>query len=400
MKWTKWTCSLLLLVVALPSVVLGATVGSKANRFQIVNRLRFEYDDNIYQEETDTDDSFKIIEEIEFLVNFSFTRTFVSVRYRPNYTWWESREPDDDDFNHDVDFVLNQTFSPRLTFSLTDTLRRGQIPESIDDNRIVRENDDFTYNAVNGTLGLLVMPQTKLEAAGRYLLLRYDNEDVADTEDFDLYVAGVTVRHQLVPETTLIGELRGEEVEYNGPDRGSQSYYAGGGVEQIFSPSLLGSLRGGYQKKEFNDDNIGAEDSPYADVAVTFLPSPATRLTANVGYSLFETDVYPYASQQRTLFAASLAHDLTARISLYLSGGYTIGDYSAEQSIDEGAVTDGQEDLIQVSTRATYKLNRSNYLELGWQYQDFSSDVSYVDGGGLRSSYERNRIDAGWKVEF
>jgi len=398
MKWTKWTCALLLLVVALPSVVLG--VGSAANRFQVVNRLRFEYDDNIYQEETDTDDSFKIIEEIEFLVNFSFTRTFVSVRYRPNYVWWEKREPDDDDLNHDVDLVLNQTFSPRVTFSLTDTLRRGQIPESVDDGRIVRENDDFTYNALNGTLGLLVHPKTKVEAAGRYLLLRYDNEDIAATEDFDLYVAGLSLRHQMLPETTLIGELRGEEVEYEGPDRGSQSYYAGGGLEQIFTPNLLGSVRGGYQKKEFNDDVVGSEDSPYADLAVTFLPSPATRLTANVGYSLFETDVYPYASQQRTLFAASLAHDLTARISMYLSGGYTIGDYSADQSIEPGAVTDGQEELIQVSARATYKLNRSNYLELGWQYQDFDSDVAYSGGGDIRVSYERNRIDAGWKIEF
>ena len=398
MKWTKWTCALLLLVVALPSVVLG--VGSAANRFQVVNRLRFEYDDNIYQEETDTDDSFKIIEEIEFLVNFSFTRTFLSLRYRPNYVWWEKREPDDDDLNHDVDFILNQTFSPRVTFSLTDTLRRGQIPESVDEGRIVRENDDFTYNAANGTLGVLLHPKTKVEAAGRYLLLRYDNDDVAATEDFDLYVAGLTLRHQLMPETTLIGELRGEEIEYEGPDRGSQSYYAGGGVEQIFSPNLLGSLRGGYQKKEFNDDVVGSEDSPYADLAVTFLPSPATRLTANVGYSLFETDVYPYASQQRTLFAASLAHDLTARISMYLSGGYTIGDYSADQSIEPGAVTDGQEELIQVSARATYKLNRSNYLELGWQYQDFDSDVAYSGGGDIRVSYERNRIDAGWKIEF
>ncbi|HPG00586.1 MAG TPA: outer membrane beta-barrel protein [Kiritimatiellia bacterium] len=398
MKWTKWTCALLFVVVALPSVVLG--VGSAANRFQVVNRLRFEYDDNIYQEETDTDSSFKIIEEIEFLVNFSFTRTFVSVRYRPNYVWWQNREPDHHDFNHDVDFVLNQNFSPRVTFSLTDTLRRGEIPESVDDNRIVREQDNFTYNAVNGTLGLLVMPQTKLEAAGRYLLLRYDNQDVADTEDFDLYVAGLTVRHQLVPETTLIGEMRGEEVSYEGPDRGSQSYYVGGGVEQTFSPNLLGSVRGGYQEKTFNDDNVGNESSPYVDLAVTFVPSPATRITANVGYSLFETDIYPYASQQRTLLAASLAHDLTARISFYLSGGYTIGDYSADQSVEPGAVTDGSEDLIQVSTRVTYKLNRSNYLEAGWQYQDFSSDVSYVDGSGLRSSYERNRIDAGWKVEF
>ena len=190
----------------------------------------------------------------------------------------------------------------------------------------------------NGTVGLVGSPVAR----------RFSDREAAPLVKSAIPEEPVwSDRAQLVPETTLIGEMRGEEVSYEGPDRGSQSYYVGGGVEQTFSPNLLGSVRGGYQEKTFNDDNVGNESSPYVDLAVTFVPSPATRITANVGYSLFETDIYPYASQQRTLLAASLAHDLTARISFYLSGGYTIGDYSADQSVEPGAVTDGSEDLIQ-----------------------------------------------------
>ena len=62
--------------------VAGIAVGPRRGRGGLgrrqaltrsVNRLRLEYDDNIYQEETDKKDSFKIIEEIEFLLNFSLS---------------------------------------------------------------------------------------------------------------------------------------------------------------------------------------------------------------------------------------------------------------------------------------------------------------------------------------
>ncbi|MDV7401386.1 hypothetical protein RZS08_58755, partial [Arthrospira platensis SPKY1] len=58
------------------------------------------------------------------------------------------------------------------------------------------------------------------------------------------------------------------------------------------------------------------------------------------------------------------------------------------------------EEVVLVSVRATYKLNHSNWLEAGWQYQDFSSDLRDSFGNELRSSYERNRLSIGWKTQF
>jgi hypothetical protein len=51
-----------------------------------------------------------------------------------------------------------------------------------------------------------------------------------------------------------------------------------------------------------------------------------------------------------------------------------------------------------VSSRATYKVNRSNWIEAGWQYQDFATD--YEDSVLARVPYERNRLDVGWKTQF
>ena len=404
MKWTKWLCAFLFVLV----IADAAWAREGAKPFQVNNRLRFEYDDNIYQSENDKESSFKIIEELEFLVNFNLQNTYIGVRYRPSYVWWDERPSDSTDFQNELDFILNQTFSPRLTLSVVDTLRRGESPKLKDDaGNVVRENSDFYYNTLNGTLGYLLRPSTRLELAGRYIALRYDEDMYSDSEDYDLYVGGLTLRHQVVPETTLIGEFRGEGVEYEGPDRGSKSVYVGGGVEQIFSPSLIGNVVGGYQQKEFNDDEIDSQSSPYVDASATFLPTPATRISAGVGYSMFETEVYPFASQDRAQVYASIAHDFTARVALYLSGSYIVGDYSADQALREPdpanpsvGAKDGQEETLQVSARVTYQINRSNWLEAGWQYSDFTSDLEYNDEAKMREDFVENRVDVGWKTQF
>lgn len=397
MKRMRWVVVVWLALVACAA---WADDGQAARPIQVFNRLRAEYDDNIYQSDEDPTSSFKVIEELEFLVNLDLQQTFLGVRYRPSYVWWQDREPDDTDFQHEVEFVLNQTFTPRLSLSVADSLLISLVPELEEHGYIVRQNQDYYYNTFNATMGYLLRPATRIEGSGRYIMLQYDNEEVGENEDFDLYVAGLTLRQIVTPAMTVMGNVRVEQVEYDGVDRGSDSVYAGAGLEQTFSPNMLGSLSLGYQNKEFNDTELGSESAPYADAALTFLPSPATRVTVGGGFSMFEADVYPYANQDRSQVYLSLAHDVSARVAMYLSGAYQVGDYSAEYSVDQGGVNDGTEELVLVSARVTYKLNRSNWLEAGWQYQDFSSELEWTDGTTIRVPYERNRLDVGWKTQF
>lgn len=405
----KWlvACGLFALSAAAPA--------AEVNRpWHIYNRLRLEYDDNVYLSENDTQDSINVIEQMEFHVNLSLEQTSFGFRYRPSYVYWFDREPDDTDFNHEVDLVLNHDFTERLSLSLIDTFRASQLPELIDRGTRVRDNDDYVYNSLSGTLSYLLQPATRLDASARDIMLRYDEQDIADREDYDLYVGGLTVRHQFIPETAVSGDLRYETIAYEGGmvpfdldgdglieageeipnNRDSDTLSLGGGIEQTFSPNFLGNLRAGWQQKSFDSDQDD-ENSPYGDASLTFLPSPKTRITTGVGYSLFEADVFPFNNQERTTVSASIAHDLTARVSWSLSTSYTRGDYSTDnlpEEVDPDTVTDGTEDIIQLSTRVSYKINRSNWLEAGWQYTDLDTD--------LRESYERNRLDVGWRVEL
>ncbi len=394
MRWMKCVCLGLFVLMAAQGVAMAAAEGARP--YQIYNRMRLELDDNVYASGVDPQESLKFIEEVEFLVNFNLPQTYISLRYRPSYVWWEKREPDDSDFQNDLDLVLNHEFSTRMTLSVIDTLRRGELPDLMDQNVIVSQ-EDFYYNSINGTLGYMFRPTTKLEPAVRYTIVRYDNEELSLTEDYDLLVGGLSLRHQLVPSTTVIGEFRYSAISYveeQTYERGSTALAGGGAVEQIFSPALVGSARAGLEQKSYDAEELGDSSAPYAEASLTFLPSPRTRLSAGAGYSFFESDVQAFANQTRSIVFLSLAHDLTAKVSWYLSGGYTIGEYSIDESPDpaqqfEG---DGEEDTTQVSTRLTYKVNRSNLLEAGWQYVNLGSD--------LRVEYDRNRFDVGWKYQF
>jgi hypothetical protein len=51
------------------------------------------------------------------------------------------------------------------------------------------------------------------------------------------------------------------------------------------------------------------------------------------------------------------------------------------------AVQDGDEVVTQVSARGSWKINRSNWLELGWQYLSLDSD--------LRADFDRTRVETG-----
>jgi len=359
--------------------------------FQLKSALRLEYDDNIY-ETAQKSGSGKISEELEFIYNLNLEQTHVGLHYRPTFVYWMDRPSDSWDLHHDFDVDIDHNFSPRATLALKDSFLFAQEPELMDRGIIVQQQQNYTYNLANADFTYLVQPQTRLGVGGRYTLLRYQDSQVSALNDYDIYAGGVTLSHQLTPDTTVLGEARVEDITYNGPNRDAFSEYVGGGLEQRFGADLLGNLRAGWQHKDFSANQLDAQNQPYADGSVTALsPSHRTRLTAGAGYSMFEADVYPYASQQRLLAYLSASYDLTARLSFFLTGSYQHSNYKGDQSIDKSiTVKDGSENAYQGAARAAYKITRNNWIEVEYQYLDLTSD--------LRPEFDRNRVSVGWRT--
>jgi len=361
-----------------------------ARDFQVRLRLRAEYDDNIY-ERNDAQDSFKFIVEPEAIYNATLSRGFLTLRYRPSFVYWTDRDGNDSDLHHELSLDVSHDATPRLTLALKEAFLYAEQPELMDRGVVISEKDSYIYNRLNGDASYRVSDTSRFDLGARHTLLRYEQDDVAKLEDYDIVALGGTYRRASGADTTWLGELRYESISYDGPDRGSDSIYGGAGVEQSFTKDLLGTIRGGAQGKTFTADAIDDQVSPYVDGSLTYLPSPRTRLTAGGGYSMFEADVFPYASQDRLLAYLSASHDLTARVSLFGSVSYQVSDYSADQSIDnELQSIDGTENIVQFSGRASYKVNRSNWIEASYQYLNLDSD--------LRSDFDRSRVSVGWRT--
>ncbi len=393
--------SILAVTVLLPVSFVAA---EGARSWQLHNRLSIEYDDNIRESERNKSDSWKIANEIELLYNFNLENTFLSFRYKPSFVWWEDRDEDSTDIHHDLDFIFNHRFSPRWALDIKDTFRVADLPEVIDDTVTVREKSDFLYNSFNATLSYRITPTSRLEFGGRYNLLRYDDSDVATREDYDMYVGGVTYRLNVLPETALVLDGRFERIEYDDEfDRGSDIFQFGIGTEHMFSPNFLANARVGYMTKDFNDNEIDDETQPYGDMNVTFVPSPDTRVSLGLGYSMVESDIFPYASQDRLRFSLALAHDITARLMFQLSGSYARAKYDvadaipgrlAELGLDLDDFEGGTENIYRATTRFVYRLNRSNWLEFSWIYAKLDSEEQ------LRRDFERNRFNVAWKTRL
>ena len=371
------------------------------------NRLRLGYDDNVYQagEATAADgstvthdetDSFRIIEELEMLVNLNLQRTYLGLRYRPSFIWYSDRDDDDTDFLHDVDLNFVQKITPALVLSISDTLRASQLPELQDENYVVRAKDDNYYNSALATLSYNVRPETRLDLSGRYILLRY-TEDANENDNYYSAVGGLTLRQQLASRTTLMGDLRYQMVVYDEAEeaynRDANSVFGGLGVEQTFNPKLLGSLRAGVEQRMYDNDAADDNTQPYGELSMTFLPTPATRITTAASYSIYESDIATYLSQNRTYLSLSFAHDFTTKLNFYLSGAYSLNQYEADYALETGAV-DADESSFLLSARLAYRINRINWLEVGYQFIKLDSDLVN------RESYDRNRFDIGWKIQL
>ena len=54
----------------------------------------------------------------------------------------------------------------------------------------------------------------------------------------------------------------------------------------------------------------------------------------------------------------------------------------------------GTEKTYLASLRLSYRLNRINWLEVGYQYAKMDTELEN------RQSYDRNRFDIGWKIQL
>lgn len=403
----------------------GVSAREGASPFSLSNSLHIEYDDNMEQTATNKVDGFKVSDQIMLSLDQGLDQGFFGLSYQLVATWWEPRDDEEFSFDHVVDARLDHRLSPSLGAILQNKFIHRDSPEVLNpDGTVRRENSTYNYNTLHGSLSLNATPNSRVDLSGRWQLLQYEDDSVADREDYEMYSVGATLVSQVQRETSLLLEGRAERYDYPGagkiaardlalpglqagsavdrrtiPDRSFDSYIGGVGIEQIFSPNLIGRVTVGYMFKDLKAANRDDESSPYAEGSLTLKPGGATTVTAMGSYSLYQSGVLTYANQKRTAASLSIGHDFTPRFTGVVAGSYANSDYSAPSSVNtlpENRIDDASEQVMVFSARAIYRLDpsRRHSVEAGWSYTKLDSDFV------LREEFDRNRYDVAWRIQF
>jgi len=374
---------------------LPAMAEEGANPFEFHNRLRLEYDDNIFETNLTKEESWKIIEEPIFRLKTKQANTFIQLDYMPSLIYWFDRPSDDTDLQHQLDAALTQDFSPRTTLSLRETFRYSELPELIQDDVIVRGNNDYLYNSFSAALRQGLTQTTSVEFEGRHVVLAYDDSALADTSDYTQVTGGADLIHQASPNTAISGQFRFTSFDYEDDLRDADSTQIGLALNQVVGKSLALDLRGGFEEQDYDSAAKNTTDSPYGDIGLVFTPNPDTRINIGAGYSLAQTPTSKFTSQERFTMRAGLAQKLSARLALSLTGSFTMGSFDADQStaaFNSASDTEGDEDILRLSAKMNYEINKRNFLEASYQYVELESDIRDAQ------DYDRSRISLGWRT--
>ena len=371
---------------------------------KIFNRFRVGYDDNVYQVEEkngrEKTDSLRLMEDIELAIKFDWEQTYLGLSYRPTLVWYSDRDNDDTDVLHDLKATLIQEFTPTLKLTLSDGFHSAQLPELQDGDYVVRENDDNIYNDLRAVLTYTFRPETYLDLAGRYYFLKYnDNDELEHTDNYWSAVGGLTLHQVLAAQTTAMVDFRYQTLQYDkapkGYDRDVDTIFAGLGLEQGLGKNLSATVRAGVQHRMYDAENKDDKTRPYVDGSLTLTPTEAgtTRLILSAGWAMAASDVTGYLQQQRVRTALTFAHNFTQRLELSLTGSYTLSQYDEDDAMVEG-LGDNDENAWAGTARLSYLIGTRNWVEVGYQYTKLDSDIK------SRQSYDRNRVDLGWKIQL
>ena len=379
--------------------------------FKVSVTVRGGYDDNVNLDSFDPEESFFTSAALGVTYEFGSPRTKISLNAGGGLTYYFDRDDDtfggdnvdDYDYNAFIGFNITHKATPRLTLAAGVYAAYQSQADFATLNRtdlsISRQSRDFFYSSNRFSIGYLWTPRFSTVTSYTLGILAYDNELVSFFEDRFEHTIGNEFRFLVLPTTTAVAEYRFGIVDYTDFDeRSSTSHFLLAGVDHTFNPRLKGSIRGGLEFRQFDDDDDNDEldfndDSdrthPYGEATVTYAVGERTSLTWFNRYSLEQPDVADAFSRSTYRTALSLRHNITARILLAASGAYQ------HDEIDGNIAIEGfDEDAFDISLSLRYAINRNFSLDAGYQHTEVLSDDA------LFRSFSRNRYYAGGTFTF
>lgn len=384
------------LVVVL-SLVSGVTFAAKENSVRFQNTVRMGYDDNVYQSEDKTGTAY-----ITDIINISGKLTFSSRSDMLLYWQPEIRYRLDSDV--EPDFITYQdlyarfshAISQRMFLQISDRFRYQD--KDAQSGSVNTSNQNYIENDLMGALDYTINSVSQVKVGTGYEFRTWDDSNygsVLGNDYTQIHADGSYIREFVPNKTTGLLGMDYMDHTYEGNRGGFDSTTIYGGVDQNFTPNVVGNARVGYSFSNVENNSGVSSDtsSPYLQAGLDINPTARTSFTGTLGYSLYRSENSVYNAQDRFNLLLGVRHDLTGKINISSTIGYTVSLYDADYSVN--GVTpapDAQDDYLTFGLRGSYQINRNNFLDAGYKFSTRSTDVN--------SDFDRNEIDIGWRLRL
>lgn len=382
-------------------VCVSMLQAATSDSFTFSNYIRFGYDDNIYQETNNEEESSYISDILNLSGKVQFSnRAELLLYWQPEIRYrFEAEEKAL--FLQDLYAKYINAINQSSKIQITDRYRYSELDANQSGDNASKE---YAENDLKGSYNNQLNERNSINLSAGFTTRRNENDSsvYSQTRDFDRFnLSGIISRNlDRDKRTVSLGYIFSEhEIENNAGGIESGTLFVG--YDRIFNPQLLGSIQLGYTDAEIEQKNGNSNlsvtsdsSNPYFEIGFNYDLSERTSVSSSFNHSLRYSTTSAYNAEERSDWLIALSHDLTAKINLNVSFSYVKADYESD-FLREITTTPGDEDESTVlNIRADYQINRNHFVELGYQGRSRNTEV-LADG-----DYDRNRIYFGWKLKL
>ena len=332
------------------------------------------HDSNIFGSATNTIDSMVYSLAPKLAFNASVTpQTFLSAAYQVTFDYFDNRPTDKSLVSHDASARLAHAFTPVTALDLSDGFQVEKNPRSLLAGVPLNVDQSFERNEFDGRLTTALGAKNGAVFKYRNIWLQYDDAGLGTNLDRMEQLAGVEWNDKFLPETTLAGEYRYQNIRYDhaGVFKNKQSNFLLAGFDYTPGKQLSVSTRLGAEQRR-REGNFSTT-APYAEFTCKYTYSEQSFVSAGYTYSLEETDdPVHYSDTKMNRLFLNVQHGVTARV--IASGSITV-----EPSVLQGRL--GGANVKETSTRLggalTWVARKNFTVSATYDYDRVNSDVSY-----------------------
>lgn len=331
------------------------------------------YDDNFRELNKDEESSWITTIAPELALVAEDRNSAYRLTYRANSQIYQD-DSDASNTDHKVKLESIMEFTARQRLTLTGEYRKM---EDTADTAVETENDKYHVKSIGGVYSYGVKEASnRIDLGASYAELRFDNSgNINADEERDTTAVNAVWFHRLGGSTTALLEARHTDYDYllaNSPRNSTEDALLAGAVWEA-TAKTTGKVRVGYEKKDFQRNDIDDLESPMWEIGIDWEPRTYSKFSLSTRQSFDEGDDGSNAIKN-TSSTLAWSHGWTPRITTRLFVGFSQQDYEGQ---------DRQDDITKTGANLTYKIRSWLDIGAGYTYIDNNSDAD-------NEGYKRN----------